>query len=238
MDELQAAHERGEVRLDDFALALLTIGLAPRPGQSALLKVSDLSISAGPGGEDLFAITMPVIKVIRSHEPPAREKPQRLHHRLGGLLALQCAAARCWAAAKNMVADDAPMFPYHWQSAKYSDLPWTVGHASGPALSARLTGMFERLDLSSMRADEAERGITATRIRRSLASIARGKGRSHAQVGRLLGHHGPWAAHVYCTPGVEVIRAVERAIDFRPVAELYLRELETARQEGRRPYDR
>jgi len=114
-------------------------------------------------------------------------------------------------------------------------LPWTIGHASGASISVRITTIFHELELSSFRVAEEERTITATRLRRSVATIGRGKGLSYKQIGNLMGHHGPSAAHIYSGPDVGVIKRIEAAIDFKAVADLYTRELAEARLGGRIP---
>ncbi len=237
VQELATGYETKKIKLINFSMALLMLSLAPRPGQIALLNVSDLTVSKDSDGKSQFAITMPIIKVRRIGQPPRRATPRRLHPHLGAMLKRQSAEAMRWGIDNGIPAAECPLFPRDdgkWRSITWPQLPWTVGHATGSAISVRAINTFKKLDLSSIRPEPKEQHITATRLRRSLATIARGEGRSYIQIGELLGHQGPTSAHIYTEPTVDLIRRVENAIDFKSIASLYMQELSAAtRARGR-----
>ena len=108
------------------------------------------------------------------------------------------------------------------------DLACNAGHAPGPALARRLKTTFAKLDLSCMPGTDDERGITATRLRRTLATLLRDEGCSFDQVGTLLWQQRPGTARTYVGPNAGHRERVEAAFDFGPLAEIYRHELAAA----------
>ena len=230
---LEKAWAEGRLAVADFALCMLALALRPRPGQAALLKVGDLFPPAS--GRSAGMLRMPVIKIRRRGAPAPRADVRCLHPDVADALAAQCRVAVAWGGARGIAPADCPMFPPDPEAGRRDDgpeLPWIVGHSTAGAIARRITRTFASLDLSAVRKRPDERRILATRLRRSLATSARSAGCTFEQIGHLLGHSGRATAAVYTGPSVGVIERVERAVDFRPLAQLYRRELEAAAQEG------
>ena len=226
---LRRAWAASDISAFNYALCMLALAVACRPGQAALLKVGDLIVSSAGGFS--MDVTMPLIKLRRRAGPAPRARARRLHEDVATALAVQRTAAIAWGKARGVAAAECPLFfeaPRGPRRTDWPQLPWMIGHSSGAAIGGRIVRTFSALDLSAMRARHDERTITATRLRRSIATDARSAGRTFEQIGQLLWQTGSTAAAIYTGPSVGLIERVEKAVDFKPLSDLYRRELEAA----------
>lgn len=232
---LRAAYELGGISLQNFSLAIMTIGLVPRPAQSAQLKVGDLIVTTGPDGSKACVLIVPRVKHRRHGRTVRRVTERPLVPSIGAILERQCAAAVLWGAKRGIAASECPMFPVadtRHRGIAWPELPGTARHSGGSDISARLVATFANLRLVSSRI-EGHQSVSATRLRRTLASIARGRGRSYGDVGQLLGHLNGATAHVYVEGTVGMIERVEAAVDVRPLAVMFMAGLAAPRTPAR-----
>lgn len=219
VDALKNAWSNGEITLEDSMLCWLSILIAPRPTQLAILKVCDLVTVTLADGSASYVLRLPRAKQ-RGRSARDELKDRRIVPEIGRLLARHADEVRTRLSGLMRDAELAPMFP-----ARVAAESWPTGfewHAAGNTIGHRVKTLLEELGTRSERTGVAL-NITASRLRRTLGTNAASEGSGELVIADLLDHSDTQNVGVYVEGRPEIVERIDRKVAARmaPLAQAF-----------------
>ncbi len=208
---LHAAYAAGEIKHANYAICLLSLSIAPRPSQIALLKVRDLTVTRRQDGSKVYILAVPRVKQ-RREGPRSDLRVRELIPEVGAILERQAHHVREVAIAAGIgEPDDAPMFPSPvGRGFSAAALASVREHSTRDGIRDRLKHTIRLLKVRSERTGELIKA-TAHRCRRTLGTRAAEEGHGPLIIADLLDHTDTQNVMVYIETRPEVLRRLDRA---------------------------
>ncbi len=216
---LNDAHESKEISLRDYCLTRLFLIIGMRPIQYAGMKLSDLSVSEGEGGNDIYLLRIPRAKQRTLARTQFLERiiTEKFAKELFKYIAEVEAQFPGFSRPSEL-----PMFP---DRTKIVRDDWIAGfqwHSTANQIGQELAEIVECLDVMSERTNEPLQ-VTSRRLRRTLGTRTAQEGHGVLIVAEVLDHTDIQNAGIYVEATPEIIERIDKAIAFKmaPMAQAF-----------------
>jgi integrase len=221
------------IEIEDYALALLSIALGPRPVQYAAMKVCDLAVNNGSEGPQ-YVLSVPRAKR-RESMPRSSFKKRILIPEIGRVVFEHSIRVKREFAHKMADTNYAPMFPSASAQVGADGFEY---HRTSNELSAKFRNTMKELCIHSERTGDLL-NINATRFRRTLACRAADEGHGELVIADLLDHTDTQNVGVYIEASPGMMERIDRAVALRlaPLAQAFAGVIITDESQARRAGD-
>lgn len=232
---LTDAHERGVISLRQYCLVRLFLTLGMRPIQYAGMKVSDLRISEGLDGNDVYLLRIPRGKQRNLARTQFLER--KITEKFAIELLKHIAEVKTEFSGYSRL-NELPMFPDRAQKVRNEVLAGFEWHSTADKLGVELEEIVEYLDVMSERTNAPLR-VTSQRLRRTLGTRTAQEGHGALIVAEVLDHTDIQNVGVYVEATPEIIKRIDKAIAFKmaPLAQAFKGILITDESKAKRGND-
>jgi integrase len=217
---LHAKFATGEISTQAYAMALLSLSIAPRPLQISLLRVKDLIVTESADGTRHYILRVPRIKQRMTTSMEVRHRP--VTPAFGAVLEALAAKVRQDTLETGRDPEDAPLFPSYRADASLGNGSHGPNRASAGQITKAIIKTIERLGVQSERTG-ALINANATRSRRTLGTRAAAEGKGALIIAELLDHSNASSAAPYIEARPEMLERIDRALAFQlaPLAQRF-----------------
>ena len=232
---LTDAHENKGISLREYCLTKLFLTFGMRPIQHAGMKLSDLSVSEGVGGNDIYLLRMPrgkqrtLVRTLFLERKITEKFAAELFKHIADVEAQFPGFLR---------PSELPMFPDRSKKIRNEVLPGFEWHSTADQLGVELKEVVECLDVMSERTN-APLHVTSRRLRRTLGTRTAQEGHGVLIVAEVLDHSYLQSASVYVEATPEIIERIDKAISLKmaPMAQAFKGILITDESKAKRGND-
>lgn len=213
----------GRISLDDYTLMTLALTLGARPQQLATMKCKDFTETPRQQGGSVFILQVTRLKQGKGIRPRTLFRPRELSAGVGALVKAQCSNAAQWAAEHGIAAGDAPIFPSQVQGKSEGMLDiGLLGHHAGRGISAKLSRLFQGLQVHSHRTGRPLE-LAPVRLRRTLGTRAAAEGCPAPVIADLMDHSWIDSSLVYIETRPAMIERIDKALALQiaPLAQAF-----------------
>jgi hypothetical protein len=226
---LNAAYAAGEVSTFDYAMAVLSLTLAPRPSQLSLLKARHLVRAQRSDGSFTYILNVPRVK---QRDTSGALRARKLSDAIGAVLWSIAEEGRALGREAGVPEHEVPLFwSTDWRSPLYTGpkIPFQLGAA---LVSARMKRALEGLDVKSERTGSPIKA-RPIRSRRTLGTRAAAEGLGALVIAELLDHSEASSARPYIEARPEMLKRIDKAVALQlaPLAQRFAGKL-ASRREG------
>lgn len=232
---LEDAYESRRISLREYCLVRLFLTLGMRPIQYAGMKLSDLVISQGVDGNDIFLVKIPRAKQRNISRTEFLERRVTEKFALN-LFKHKIEVESQFAGFASL--GDLPLFPCKTVKVRDDELDGFKWHSTNKELGEELEEICERLGVMSERTSDLLR-ITSQRLRRTLGTRTAQEGHGALIVAEVLDHTDIQNVGVYVEATPEIIKRIDKAIAFKmaPLAQAFKGILITDESKAKRGND-
>lgn len=218
-DALELAYEKEEISVREYLLVRLFVSIGMRPIQYAGMKLSDLHISKGEEGNDIYLLRIPRAKkrsVSRTHF---------LERKISEKIALRFEKQKKevesqYAGFERL--EDLPLFPSKREDGWAEELQKFKEHSTSFEISRELTNIVDRLRVMSERTNDILR-VTSRRLRRTVGTRTAQEGHGALIIAEVLDHTDIQNVGVYVQVSEEIMARIDKAIALKmaPMAQAF-----------------